>query len=255
MFDLTGRLALITGSSRGIGLAIARGYLSAGARVILNGRDESRLQETAAKLRDELRLPADGVQVSAFDVVDEAAVERAADDVLSAHGCPDILVNNAGIQIRGALTELPVEDWRQVVDTNLTSGFVVGRAYARHMLPRGSGKIVNICSVQTQLVRPSTAAYAAAKSGLGGLTQAMCAEWAPHGLQVNGLAPGYIETDLNASLVADPEFDHWITQRTPARRWGQVEDIVGPAIWLASSASDFVNGQVIYVDGGLTAVI
>jgi gluconate 5-dehydrogenase len=255
MFDLTGRLALITGSSRGIGLAIARGYLSAGARVILNGRDESRLRETAAKLRDELRIPADDVQVSAFDVVDEAAVERAADDVLTAHGCPDILVNNAGIQIRGALTELPVEDWRQVVDTNLTSGFVVGRAYARHMLRRGTGKIVNICSVQTRLVRPSTAAYAAAKSGLGGLTQSMCAEWAPHGLQVNGLAPGYIDTELNASLVADPEFSNWITQRTPARRWGQVEDIVGPAIWLASSASDFVNGQVIYVDGGLTAVI
>jgi gluconate 5-dehydrogenase len=255
MFDLSGRLALVTGSSRGIGLGIARGYLSAGARVVLNGRDPARLDETAKALRAELGVPEENVQVAAFDVVDESAVERAAEEIIAAYGCPDILVNNAGIQVRGALTELPTEDWRRVVDVNLTSAFVVGRTFARSMLARGSGKIVNICSVQTQLVRPSTAPYAAAKSGLGGLTQSMCAEWAPHGLQVNGLAPGYLDTDLNASLVADPEFSDWITRRTPARRWGQVDDVVGPAIWLASAASDFVNGQVIYVDGGLTAVI
>ncbi|GAB3837622.1 SDR family oxidoreductase [Kribbella italica] len=255
MFSLAGRLAVVTGSSRGIGLGIARGYLSVGAKVVLNGRDLHRLEKAAAALRGEPGVAAAAVQVAAFDVVDEAAVVRAAEEIVAAHGCPDILVNNAGIQVRGALTELPAEDWRRVVDVNLTSAFVVGRTFARYMLARGSGKIVNICSVQNQLVRPSTAPYAAAKNGLGGLTQSMCAEWAPRGLQVNGLAPGYLDTDLNASLVTDPEFSSWITKRTPAGRWGQVDDIVGPAIWLASAASDFVNGQIIYVDGGLTAVI
>jgi gluconate 5-dehydrogenase len=171
------------------------------------------------------------------------------------HGCPDILVNNAGIQIRGPLTDIPADDWQRVIATNLTGSFVAGRVIARYMLPRRSGKIINICSVQNHLVRASTGPYAAAKSGLGGLTRAMCAEWAASGLQVNGLAPGYLDTELNASLVADPEFTRWITRRTPAARWGRVEDVVGPAIWLASPAADFVNGQVIYVDGGMTAVI
>ncbi|SEG87901.1 gluconate 5-dehydrogenase [Nonomuraea solani] len=252
-FDLTGRLALVTGSGRGIGHAIARGYALAGARVLLNGRDADRLEAAATALRAELQ----GAQVRAvpFDVTDAVAVEEACEAIVADHGCPDILVNNAGIQIRGPLTELPIDDWRQVVDTNLTSGFVVGRTFARHMLRRGSGKIVNVCSVMNHLVRASVAPYAAAKSGLGGLTRVMCAEWAPHGIQVNGLAPGYIETDLNAALVADPDFTRWITGRTPAGRWGRVEDLVGPAVWLASSAADFVNGQVIYVDGGMTAVI
>ncbi|MFI6740653.1 SDR family oxidoreductase [Nonomuraea sp. NPDC050451] len=256
-FDLTGRLALVTGSGRGIGHAIARGYALSGARVVLNGRDAARLEAAAAALREELapdRPPGD-VQVSVFDVTDPAQVERACEDVVAAYGCPDILVNNAGVQIRGPLTEIPVDDWKRVVDVNLTSGFLVGRAFARHMLPRGSGKIINVCSVQNHLVRATTAPYAAAKSGLGGLTRAMCAEWAPAGIQVNGLAPGYIDTDLNASLVADPDFSRWITRRTPAGRWGHVEDVVGPAVWLASPASDFVNGQIIYVDGGMTAVI
>lgn len=259
-FDLTGRLALITGSGRGIGYAIARGYALAGARVVLNGRDATRVAASAEALRGELlsldprRSPLE-VQFSVFDVADTAAAEEACQRLMADHGCPDVLVNNAGIQIRGSLTEMPTEDWKRVIDVHLTGAFTVGRALARRMLPRGSGKIINICSVQSHLVRPTTAPYAAAKSGLVGLTRAMCAEWAPSGLQVNGLAPGYLDTDLNASLVADPEFSGWITSRTPARRWGRVEDVVGPAIWLASSASDFVNGQVIYVDGGMTAVI
>lgn len=247
-FDLTGRLALVTGSRRGIGRAIAEAYLAAGARVVLNSLDAAQLEAAAAELGD-------GVLTCAFDVADSDAAEAALERLVAEHGCPDILVNNAGIQVRGPLTDLPVEDWRRVVDVDLTSAFVVGRTLARGMIARGSGKIVNVCSVQTQLVRPTTAPYAAAKTGLAGLTRSMCAEWAGHGIQVNGLAPGYLDTELNASLVADPEFSAWITRRTPAGRWGRPEDVTGPAVWLASSASDFVNGQVVYVDGGLTAVI
>lgn len=247
-FDLTGRLALVTGSRRGIGRAIAEAYLAAGARVVLNSPDAAQLEAAAAELGD-------SVLTCAFDVSDSDAAEAALERLVAEHGCPDILVNNAGIQVRGPLTDLPVEDWRRVVDVDLTSAFVVGRTLARGMIARGSGKIVNICSVQTHLVRPTTAPYAAAKTGLAGLTRSMCAEWAGHGIQVNGLAPGYLDTELNASLVADPEFSAWITQRTPAGRWGRPEDVTGPAVWLASSASDFVNGQVVYVDGGLTAVI
>ncbi|WP_329060637.1 SDR family oxidoreductase [Amycolatopsis sp. NBC_01480] len=247
-FDLTGRLALVTGSRRGIGRAIAEAYLAAGARVVLNSPDAAQLEAAAAELGD-------GALTCAFDVSDSDAAEAALERLVAERGCPDILVNNAGIQVRGPLTDLPVEDWRHVLDVDLTSAFVVGRTLARGMIARGSGKIVNICSVQTQLVRPTTAPYAAAKTGLAGLTRSMCAEWAGHGIQVNGLAPGYLDTELNASLVADPEFSAWITRRTPAGRWGRPEDVTGPAVWLASSASDFVNGQVVYVDGGLTAVI
>lgn len=259
-FDLTGRLALVTGSGRGIGHAVARGYALAGARVVLNGRDTTRLEAAATALRQEIvaRAPGrspDDIRTSAFDVADATATERACDEIVAACGCPDVVVNNAGIQIRGPLADTLLDDWKRMMDVHLTGAFVVGRAIARHMLKRGSGKIINICSVQTRLVRAMTAPYAAAKTGLAGLTRAMCAEWAPSGLQVNGLAPGYIVTDLNASLAADPDFSRWIEQRTPAGRWGTVEDVVGPAIWLASPAADFVNGQVIYVDGGMTAVI
>jgi gluconate 5-dehydrogenase len=254
-FDLTGRLALVTGSRRGIGRAIAGAYFAAGARVVLNGPDAESLAAAAAQVRDTDPARATDVVTCAFDVADNVAAEVALTRLVDEHGCPDILVNNAGIQVRGPLTELAAADWRRVLDVNLTGAFVAGRTLARGMIARGSGKIINICSVQNNLVRPTTAAYAAAKSGLGGLTRSMCAEWAAHGIQVNGLAPGYVDTELNASLVADPEFSAWITRRTPAGRWGTVEDITGPAVWLASNASDFVNGQVIYVDGGLTAVI
>jgi gluconate 5-dehydrogenase len=256
-FRLDGQLALVTGSTRGIGLAIAEGLALAGAGVVLNGRDGGTVQRAAAELAERLRAAGRSgvVAGSAFDVADPAAVEPAVAAVEQRHGPLGILVNNAGIQLRGPLTELPVADWERVLAVDLTACFLVGRAVASRMLPRGRGKILNICSVQNRLVRPTTAAYAAAKGGLGTLTQAMCAEWAGAGLQVNGLAPGYIDTELNAALVADEAFSSWIRGRTPAGRWGTVQDLVGPAVWLCSDAAAFVNGQVIYADGGLTAVL
>lgn len=252
-FDLSGRLALVTGSSRGIGSAIADGLARGGAAVILNGTDESRLGRALESARR--RVPGAAWSACAFDVTDEAAVESAVAHCESAIGAIDILVNNAGIQVRTPLAEISSRDWRRVIDTDLTSAFLVGRAIALRMIKRGSGKIINICSVQSELARPTIAAYTAAKGGLRNLTRAMAAEWSPAGLQVNGLAPGYILTEMTQTLADDPEFDAWVRNRTPARRWGRVADLAGPAVWLASPASDFVTGQVIYVDGGMTAVV
>ena len=252
-FDLAGRVALVTGSSRGIGAAIADGLARSGAAVILNGRDEARLDDALESARR--RIPSASWSACPFDVTDEAAIENAVAYCESATGPIDILVNNAGIQLRTPLLEISLENWRAIIDTDLTSAFIVGRAVARRMIQRGRGKIINVCSVQSELARPTIGAYTAAKGGLRNLTRAMAAEWSSAGLQVNGLAPGYILTDMTQPLAADPEFDSWVRNRTPARRWGRVEDLAGPAVWLASPASDFVTGQVIYVDGGMTSVV
>jgi gluconate 5-dehydrogenase len=252
-FDLTGRVALVTGSSRGIGLAIAEGLADAGATIVLNGLDPGRLEDTRKTLAQ--RFGDDRIAARAFDIVDEDAVTTAVDSAESEVGPIDVLVNNAGIQHREPLLGVSVEDWRRVLDTNLTGAFVVGRTVARRMLPRRAGKIVNICSVQTDLARPTIGPYTAAKGALRNLTRAMTAEWAGDGLQINGIAPGYIHTEMTQNLVDDEAFNGWILGRTPARRWGTVADLVGPAIWLSSSASDYVNGQVIFVDGGMTVVV
>ncbi|MEV7084450.1 SDR family oxidoreductase [Streptomyces sp. NPDC093085] len=252
-FDLTGKVALITGSSRGIGLGIAAGLADAGATVVLNGLDPARLEAARASLAE--RYGAERVAARAFDIVDEDAVAAALTSVESETGPVHILVNNAGVQHREPLLDVSRENWRRVIDTNLTGAFVVGRQAARLMLPRRAGKIINICSVQTDLARPTIGPYTAAKGALRNLTRAMTAEWAGDGIQVNGIAPGYIHTEMTQKLVDDEEFNGWILGRTPARRWGTVADIVGPAVWLASSASDYVNGQVVFVDGGMTAVV
>lgn len=255
-FDLAGRRALVTGSTRGIGAGIAAALVSAGASVVIHGRDPGRAAAAAAQLRD--TLPAAGLRpphAVGFDVTDHAAMLTAVRDLEDRLGGIDILVNNAGIQHRADVLEFPLDAWQAVLSANLTSCFVLAQHVARGMVARGHGKIINICSVQNRLVRGSTAAYAAAKAGLGALGQAMCADWAARGIQVNGLAPGYIGTDLNTALREDPEFRAWVVGRTPAGRWGTPADLGGPAVWLASSASDFVNGQVIFVDGGLTAVM
>ena len=231
LFDLTGRAALITGSSQGIGLALACGLAQAGAAVVLNGRDEKKLTAAAETVR--------------------AAVAKLEAEFASI----DILINNAGIQRRAPLAEMTEAQWREVVDTNLTSAFLTARAVAPRMIARGSGKIINTCSVMSEVSRPTIANYAAAKGGLKMLTRAMAVEWAKHGLQCNGLGPGYIVTELNRALVENVEFNKWICGRTPAGRWGKPEELVGAAIFLSSRASDFVNGQILYVDGGLLAAL
>ena len=251
MFSLSGRRALVTGSSRGIGQALAGALAAAGAEVVINGRDAAAVGRAAAMLQ----ATGAAVQAAIFDVTDPAAVAAAVDEIESRSGPIDILVNNAGIQRRAPLDQFRDEDWRELMATNVDAVYYVGRAVARHMIARGRGKIINIGSVQCELARPGIAPYTAAKGAVRNLTRGMCADWARHGLQVNAIGPGYFATPMNEALVKDAAFDEWIRRRTPAGRWGRLEDLHGAVIFLASSASDFVNGQVLYVDGGMLAVI
>ena len=251
-FDLTGTTALVTGSSRGIGLALAKGLLQAGSRVTIHARNHDQATATARSLAEET---GGETRVSTFDVTDHDAVDRGVAELEQEWGTPDILVNNAGIQRRAPFTEFALQDWNDLVATNLTSAFLVSQRVARGMVERGSGKIINIGSVQSQLARPGIAPYSATKGGIVMLTKGLCADLGPKGIQTNALAPGYFSTELTQALVADEEFTQWVTTRTPAGRWGEVEDLVGGLVFLASSASDFVNGQVLYVDGGMTAVV
>lgn len=251
LFDLTGRTALVTGSSQGLGLALARGLMQAGAAVALNGRDVAKLAKTAEALRAE----GGKVTTAAFDVTDGAAVTAAVTKLEAEFAPIDILINNAGIQRRAPLAEMSEEQWRAVLDTNLTSAFLVARAVVPGMIARRAGKIINICSVMSEVSRPTIGNYAAAKGGLKMLTRAMAVEWAKHGVQANAIAPGYFVTELNKALVENVEFNKWICARTPAGRWGQPEELAGAAVFLASRASDFVNGQILTIDGGLLAAL
>jgi len=251
IFDLSGKTALITGSSQGIGLSLATGLVRAGARVVLNGRSADKLAAAAQSLGE---AGAD-VTISAFDVTDPDAVVAAVDALEAAGHQLDILVNNAGIQRRRTLEDFPADTWREIMATNLDSVFFVSQAVARHMIRRGRGKIINISSVQAELARPGIAPYTASKGAVKNLTKGMCADWARHGLQINAIGPGYFATPLNEGLVKDPVFDGWLKTRTPAGRWGQVEELHGAATFLASAASDFMNGQTLYVDGGILSVL
>ncbi len=250
LFRLDGRLALVTGSSAGIGLALARGLARAGARIVLNGRDAARLAGARAALEAEAVAVA-GTAV--FDVARRDEVDAAVDAIETGIGAIDILVNNAGMQRRAPFETFDAADWQAVMRTNVDGVFHVGQAVARRMLPRRSGRIVNICSVQSELGRPGIAPYTASKGAVKMLTKGMAIDLGPHGINVNGLGPGYIRTELNAALVADPAFTAWLLGRTPSRRWGEVDDLVGAAVFLASDASRFVNGHILYVDGGVTA--
>lgn len=252
MFDLSGTIAMVTGSSRGIGNIVARALADAGAKLVLNGLNEQRLANAATVLAEQTGA---GVAFRTFDVTDENAVGDAIAWAEAEVGPIEILVNNAGIQHREPLLEVSRADWDRVIAADLTSVFLVGRASARAMVARGHGKIINIASVQADLARPTIAPYTAAKGGLRNLTRAMAAEWAHSGLQVNAIAPGYIHTEMTQALVDDAEFNAFIIGRTPAARWGTPADLGGPVVWLASHASDFVNGQVIFVDGGMTVVV
>jgi gluconate 5-dehydrogenase len=250
-FSLQGKRALITGSSQGIGLALARALGSAGASLILNGRDAGRLQQAAAQLESENL----SVEVSSFDVTDRDQTATHIEAIESDLGAIDILVNNAGMQHRRELENFEFGDWDRLMDLNLNSIFNVSRPIARSMIARGGGKIINICSIQARLARPGIAPYTASKHAVLGLTSGMCADWAQYNIQANGIAPGYFDTELTSALVADPEFSAWVGKRTPAGRWGQVKELGGAAIFLASTASNFVNGQVMFVDGGMSSTV
>jgi gluconate 5-dehydrogenase len=250
-FDLSGKTALITGSSQGIGLAIAQGLGEAGARVIINGRDTAKLELARAM------LAAKGlaVAVAAFDVTDEAAVNRGVALIEKDVGEIGILVNNAGMQFRTTLEEFPLAKWRELMQVNVESAFLVSRAVAGNMIARKAGKIINICSVQSELGRPTIAPYTATKGAIKMLTKGMCADWAKHNIQINAIGPGYFKTPLNQALVDNLEFSSWLENRTPAGRWGTTDELIGAAIFLASPASSFVNGHILYVDGGITSVL
>lgn len=251
LFDLTGRTALITGGSRGIGYAIADALSAAGARIVLNARVQAPLDQAA----DSLRKLGRTVEVAAFDVTDGGAVTDGIAAIETDVGPIDILVNNAGIQRRNPLDQFDDGDWHNLIRTNVDSVYFASKAVGRHMIARGRGKIINIGSVQCELARPGIAPYTATKGAVRNLTRGLCADWAQHGLQINAIAPGYFATPLNKALVEDPAFDAWLRKRTPAGRWGQLEDLHGAAVFLASSASDFINGQTIFVDGGIVSVI
>jgi gluconate 5-dehydrogenase len=249
LFDLTGKRALVTGSGQGIGLALAEGLAAHGAEIVLNGRTAGPIEAAAERLAEA------GIKVSTalFDVTDGDAVAKAVDQIESTLGPIDILINNAGMQFRAPLEDFPADKWQLLLQTNISSVFFAGQAVARHMIKRGRGKIINIASVQSELARPNIAPYTATKGAVRNLTKGMATDWAKHGLNINAIAPGYFKTPLNQALVDNPEFSAWLEKRTPAGRWGNVDELIGAAVFLASDASTFVNGHVLYVDGGITA--
>lgn len=252
LFDISDRLAFVTGSSRGLGRSLALALARAGARVIVHGRDRDAVETTRAEAA---ALSGRDAHAVVFDVTDAAAVEQAAAELIREHGTPDILVNNAGVQRRAPFHEFDVSDWDAIVAANLSGIFYTSRFITPAMVERGSGKIVNIGSVQSFLARQTIAPYSASKGGVAMLTKGMAADLARHGIQVNAISPGYFATEMNKALVEDAEFTAWLTQRTPARRWGDFSELDGALLFLSSDASSFVSGQNIFVDGGMTAVV
>lgn len=246
---LKGKTAVVTGSNSGIGLGVARELAKAGADVVLNSfTDNEEDHKLASDMAEEFGLSVTYIKAD-MSKADEcrALIDKA--------GKCDILVNNAGIQHRQPMLELSTADWQRVIDTNLTAAFICGREAARRMVERKSGKIINIGSLTSDLARATVAPYTVAKGGIKMLTKAMAAEWGSLGVQANAIGPGYMATDMNEALMSNPDFDKWVKARTPARRWGQPEELQGAAVFLASRASDYVNGQLIFVDGGMISVL
>jgi len=243
LFDLSGRTALVTGSTRGLGLALARALAAAGARVAINGRTAETCEARAAEIEGAIAAP--------FDVTDEDAVAAGVERL----GRVDVLVCNAGTTLRRPLEQFTLEEWRSLLDTNLTSAFLCARAVAPQMIERRQGKIVTVCSVMSELARETVGAYGATKGGLKMLTRGMCADWARFNIQANAVAPGYFATELNEPLQHDAAFGEWLRRRVPAGRWAEPDELGGAVVFLASPASDFVNGQILFVDGGMSAVV
>ena len=250
LFDLSHRRILVTGSNAGLGFAIARGLAQHGAEVILNGRNPEKLRSAA----DLLRKEGHAVEEARFDITNETEVRTGIAE-LSSERPVDVLINNAGIQRRARLDEISLETWSEVIQTNLTSAMLVSREVVKDMITRQSGKIINICSVMSDFARTTTGPYTAAKGGLKMLTKVMCSDWAQFNIQINAIGPGYFIAEMTQVLADNPEFDGWVKQRTPAKRWGTPAELVGAAVFLSSDASSFVNGQLLYVDGGMTAVL
>lgn len=251
LFNLSGRVALVTGSGQGIGLSLARGLASAGATIVLNDIVPDRLDKAVAACRAE-GIDAHG---ASFDVTNPDQVAAAVATVEETIGPVEILVNNAGLQIRAPLEEFSIESWDKLFAVNVKGVFVVSQVVARRMIPRGHGKIISICSMQSELARPSIAPYTATKGAVKNLVKGMCADWARYGIQANGIGPGYFITEMTKALADDPTFDAWLKNRTPAHRWGEVKELIGAAVFLSSEASSFVNGQILYVDGGMLAAV
>lgn len=252
LFDISDRLALVTGSSRGLGNALARGLASQGARVIVHGRDLESVKEEAHNIAQETGARVEAVS---FDVTDAQATQQAVEALIGQFGVPDILVNNAGLQRRAPFNEYSTTDWDALIATNLSSLFYVSRALTPAMSERGSGKVINIGSVQSKLARETIAPYSATKGGVVLLTQGMAADLARFNIQVNCISPGYFKTEMNTALWQDPSFNQWVEKRTPAQRWGHFDELVGTLVYLCSDASSFVSGQNIFVDGGMTSVV
>ncbi len=251
LFNLAGRLALVTGAGSGIGLSLARGLAAHGAAIVLNGRTADKIEKAAEALRRE----GFAAYRAVFDVTDARAVDAEVARIEEEIGPIDILVNNAGIQFRRSLEDFPDDMWQALLQTNVTGVFNVGKAVAKRMIARKRGKIINIASVMSELARPTIAPYTTTKVAVRNLTRGMCADWAKHGIQVNAIAPGFFRTELNTALSDAPEFTAWLEKRTPTGRWGEVEELVGAAVFLASDASSFVNGHTLYVDGGITVSV
>ena len=249
--DLSGKVALVTGSTRGLGYTFARGLAVAGAHVVVNGRNEA----TVSKTVDDLSRQGLSVSGSSFDITDEVSVTSAVEEIITAHERIDVLVNNAGRQIRTPLEDSPLESWKEVIDINLSGAFITSKAVVHQMISRGSGKIVNICSLQSELGRKTIAPYSASKGGLKMFTRAMAVEWGQYNVQVNGIAPGYFLSEMTQPLADDEQFDGWLKGRTPAGRWGDPEELVAPLLLLCSEGSSYMNGHILFVDGGMSVSV
>ncbi len=251
LFDVKGKTVFISGSSGGLGFVFAKGLAQNGANVLLNGRNKQKLEKATNELKNE----GFNVDAFAFDLTNSSEIEKAVGHIVEKHGTPDILVNNAGIQRRHPLEDFPEDEFDDVLNANLKSAFLLSKAFVKGMIKRKSGKIINICSLQSELGRATITPYAASKGGMKMMTRGMATEWAKYNIQVNGIGPGYYKTDMTKALYENKEFDSWLRNRTPADRWGNPEELLGALIFLSSEASSYVNGQVIYVDGGITACI